>query len=241
MDPTELQNTFLAVRAGETREGWLEIGTVGCGQAGEALEFPGTRSFVDGGFAMVNEQPQPVSGPAEVATLGAGCFWCVEAIFGQLDGVISVESGYSGGHLENPTYEQVCSGSTGHAEVCQICFNPERISYRELLEVFWQTHDPTTLNRQGNDVGTQYRSAVFYHDDQQRATAEACKAELDASSTWADPIVTEIVPFQHFFPAEDYHQDYFARNPDAPYCAVVIRPKVQKFRDIFKRTRPRHL
>jgi peptide-methionine (S)-S-oxide reductase len=182
---------------------------------------------------MVSDQPQASSEPTEIATLGAGCFWCVEAIFGQLGGVVSVASGYSGGHVENPTYEEVCGGSTGHAEVCQIRFKPERISYPELLEVFWRTHDPTTLNRQGKDVGTQYRSAIFYHDDQQRATAVACKAELDASNAWSDPIVTEIVPFQKFFPAEDYHQDYFARNPAAPYCAVVIRPKVQKFRNTF--------
>ena len=168
-----------------------------------------------------------------IATLGAGCFWCVEAMFQQLDGVISVESGYSGGATDDPTYEKVCGGSTGHAEVCQIRFDPAKIAFRELLEVFWQTHDPTTLNRQGNDVGTQYRSAIFCHSDEQQATAEACKAELDTSDTWPNPIVTEIAPFTKFFPAEDGHQDYFARNPDVAYCSVVVGPKVQKFRSKF--------
>lgn len=170
----------------------------------------------------------------EVATFGAGCFWCVEAVFAELAGVQSVVSGYAGGSVENPTYEQVCSGLTGHAEVCQITYDPQQISFPELLEVFWKTHDPTTLNRQGADVGTQYRSAIFCHDETQRQLAEKYKKELDASGAWSAPIVTEIVPFTKFFPAENYHQDYFARNPNQGYCAFVIQPKLDKFRKVFK-------
>ena len=168
-----------------------------------------------------------------VATFGAGCFWCVEAVFLNLEGVESVVSGYSGGHIKNPGYKEVCSGRTGHAEVCRITFDPSAIKFEELLEVFWQTHDPTTLNRQGNDVGTQYRSVVFYHDEEQKALTEAYKQQLDASGTWKDPIVTEISPAPEFYPAEDYHQDYFSRNGDQPYCAFVVRPKVEKFKQKF--------
>ena len=171
----------------------------------------------------------------ETATFGAGCFWCVEAVFESLNGVASVESGYSGGTVDNPTYEQVCSGATGHAEVCQIRFDPARISYKELLEVFWQTHDPTTLNRQGNDTGTQYRSAVFYHSDQQRQTAELYKKELTAAKIWGSPIVTEIVPFKKFYKAEEYHQNYYRQNAGQPYCRFVITPKVEKFRKVFEK------
>jgi peptide-methionine (S)-S-oxide reductase len=175
-------------------------------------------------------QPQPET---ELATFGAGCFWCVEAVFQQLQGVISVASGYAGGEVENPTYQQVCTGTTGHAEVCQIRFDPQQISYDQLLEVFWKTHDPTTLNRQGNDVGTQYRSVIFYHDDQQRALAERRKRELDEAGIWPDPIVTEISPYQTMYPAEDYHQNYYRENPGQGYCQFVIRPKVEKFRKVF--------
>ena len=171
----------------------------------------------------------------ETATFGAGCFWCVEAVFQNLQGVASVVSGYAGGTVENPTYEQVCSGATGHAEVCQIHFDPARISYKELLEVFWQTHDPTTLNRQGSDEGTQYRSAIFYHSDQQRQTAELYKKELAAAKIWDRPIVTEIVPFKKFYKAEDYHQNYYRQNAGQPYCRFVITPKVDKFRKVFEK------
>jgi peptide-methionine (S)-S-oxide reductase len=170
----------------------------------------------------------------EITTLGAGCFWCVEAVYQDIRGVISVVSGYSGGHVENPTYEQVSSGRTGHAEVCQIEFDPEQIRYDEILEVFFETHDPTSLNRQGNDVGSQYRSVIFYHNDKQRETAEAVKAKYEQSGQWKRPIVTEIVPFEKFYKAEEYHQNYYKNNPHAGYCQVVIRPKLDKFRKAFK-------
>lgn len=170
----------------------------------------------------------------ETATFGSGCFWCTEAVFQQLKGVSSVVSGYSGGHVENPTYQQVCTGRTGHAEVCQIQFDPEQISYEELLEVFFNIHDPTTLNRQGNDVGTQYRSVIFYHSEEQRETAERVKAELDNSGDWKNPIVTEIVPFEGFYKAEDYHQNYYRNNPNAGYCRLIIAPKLNKFEKVFK-------
>lgn len=170
----------------------------------------------------------------EITTLGAGCFWCVEAVYQDIRGVVSVVSGYSGGHVENPTYEQVSGGRTGHAEVCQIEFDPEQISYAEILEVFFETHDPTSLNRQGNDIGTQYRSVIFYHDDKQKETAEAVKAKYEKSGRWKKPIVTEIVAFEKFYRAEDYHQNYYKSNPHAGYCQVVIRPKLDKFRKTFK-------
>ena len=170
----------------------------------------------------------------QVATFGSGCFWCTEAIFERLNGVVKVESGYSGGKVENPTYEEVCTGTTGHAEVTQITYDPSVISYDELLEVFWKTHDPTTLNRQGNDVGTQYRSVIFYHNEEQKELAEKYKAELDKSGVWDNPIVTEISPFTNFYPAEGYHQDYYENNPAQPYCSFVITPKVEKFEKVFK-------
>ncbi len=169
----------------------------------------------------------------EKATFGAGCFWCVEAVFQRLKGVHSVVSGYSGGRVKNPTYKQVCSGRTGHAEVVQVTYDPKQIAYAELLEVFWGTHDPTTRNRQGNDVGTQYRSAVFYHSDEQRKLAEHYKQKLDASGAFRVPIVTEIAPFREFFPAENYHQDYYNLNARQPYCQLVIRPKVEKLKKVF--------
>ncbi len=170
----------------------------------------------------------------EKATFGAGCFWCVEAIFQRLDGVQKVESGYSGGKVANPTYKEVCTGTTGHAEVCQLTYDPSEISFTELLEVFWQTHDPTTLNRQGNDVGTQYRSAIFYHDDEQKKLAQEYKTKLEKEKVFDDPIVTEIVPFKTFYVAEDYHQNYFNENGSQPYCSIVIAPKVEKFKKVFK-------
>ncbi|HEX2092526.1 MAG TPA: peptide-methionine (S)-S-oxide reductase MsrA [Longimicrobiaceae bacterium] len=166
----------------------------------------------------------------EVATLGGGCFWCLEAVFDDLRGVEDVVSGYSGGAVPGPTYEQVCSGTTGHAEVVQVVFDPEVVSFREILQVFFTIHDPTTLNRQGGDVGTQYRSAVFYHSPEQMETAEQVIRELDAEGVWDDPIVTQVVPFTAFYPAEEYHQEYFRRNSYQPYCRVVIAPKVAKFR-----------
>jgi len=164
----------------------------------------------------------------EQATLGGGCFWCLEAAFLELRGVERVVSGYAGGQIDNPTYHQVCSGFTGHAEVVRIDFDPEVITYRDLLGVFFTIHDPTTLNRQGYDVGTQYRSAIFYHSDEQKAEAEAVIAEVQP--IWADPIVTEVVPLERFYPAEDYHQNYFANNPNQPYCRAVVEPKVARVR-----------
>jgi len=164
----------------------------------------------------------------ETATLGAGCFWCVEAIFQELEGVSKVESGFSGGSVKNPAYKEVITGRTGHAEVIQITFNPSVIAFSDILDVFWNTHDPTTLNRQGNDVGSQYRSAVFYHSDEQRTIAEASKKA--AQNYFSKPIVTEITAFSSFYIAEDYHQDYFILNGNQPYCSMVIRPKVEKFK-----------
>ena len=170
----------------------------------------------------------------EKITFGNGCFWCTEAIFQQVKGVVKSTSGYSGGHVENPTYEQVCEKNTGHAEVIQIEYNPAEVSVDELLEVFWQTHDPTTLNRQGNDVGPQYRSVVFYHTEQQKERAEYYKKKLDASGAYDNPIVTTIEPFTNFYAAENYHQDYYNRNGNQPYCYFVIRPKMEKFEKAFK-------
>ncbi len=170
----------------------------------------------------------------ETATLGAGCFWCVEAIFQDVNGVQRVVSGYAGGSLEHPTYQQVCSGMTGHAEAVQMTFDPAMISFKDLLYIFWRIHDPTTLNRQGADAGTQYRSAIFYHNDTQKRIAEESKQATDNSALWPNPIITEIVPFTTFYEAEPYHQNYFALNPNQPYCRAVIDPKVQKFRKTFQ-------
>jgi peptide-methionine (S)-S-oxide reductase len=168
----------------------------------------------------------------ETATFGAGCFWCVEAVFQELNGVLKVESGYMGGTTPDPTYREVCTGTTGHAEVTRITFDPKVISYEELLEVLWTTHDPTTLNRQGADVGTQYRSAIFYENEDQKQKAEKSKKEV-APTIWDKPVVTEIVAASTFYPAEDYHQDYYANNPNAGYCQVIITPKVEKVRKTF--------
>ncbi len=199
-------------------------------------------------YAMSNPpQPQPAPTPTpypatpapaepalQTATFGGGCFWCTEAVFQQLRGVHSVTSGYSGGPEKNPTYRQVCSGTTGHAEVIQLTYDPQVVSYDELLEVFWKTHDPTTPNQQGNDIGPQYRSVVFHHNDEQRRLAEHYKQELDASGAFRAPIVTEISPFTEFYPAEDYHQRYYELNPDQTYCRFVIGPKVEKFQKVFQ-------
>jgi peptide-methionine (S)-S-oxide reductase len=178
---------------------------------------------------MQNGQP----GAREVATLAGGCFWCLEAVYDLLKGVHEVTSGYAGGTKENPTYEQVCSGMTGHAEVVQIVFNPSEISYRDLLDVFFTIHDPTTLNQQGYDVGTQYRSAIFYHSPEQKATAEQTIRELTDEKLWRDPIVTQVEPIATFYPAEDYHQNYFVNNPNQSYCRAIVAPKVAKARSHF--------
>ena len=168
------------------------------------------------------------------ALFGAGCFWCVEAMFQRLDGVVKVESGYAGGHAVNPTYKDVCTGTTGHAEVCRITFDPKKVSYETLLSIFWQTHDPTTLNRQGNDVGTQYRSAIFYYNDIQMQLAEKYKSELNASGAFSNPIVTEITAINNYYSAEDYHQNYYNQNSEQSYCQFVIAPKVEKLEKVFK-------
>ena len=166
--------------------------------------------------------------------LGGGCFWCLEAVFDRMEGVTSVESGYMGGHVDNPTYRQVCNGDTGHVEVVRVTFDPSKVSYREILDVFFSIHDPTTPNRQGNDVGTQYRSVIFYHNDEQKRLAEKYKVELDRSGAYDKPIVTQIVPMEKFYPAENYHHDYYEYNKDKnPYCTVVVRPKLEKFRKVF--------
>lgn len=170
----------------------------------------------------------------DTATLATGCFWCTEAIFQRLKGVVKVISGYSGGKVANPSYEEVCTGTTGHAEACQVIYDPSVISYDELLKVFWKTHDPTTLNRQGNDVGTQYRSAVFYHNQFQKERAEHFKHEIDSAKIYPNPIVTAIEPYTNFYSAEDYHQNYFNANPGQMYCRLVILPKVEKFEKLFK-------
>ena len=172
-------------------------------------------------------------GQKEVATLGGGCFWCLEAVFDELKGVAEAESGYAGGAVANPTYRQVCSGTTGHAEVVRITFDPTIVSFREILEVFFTIHDPTTLNRQGADIGTQYRSVIFYHSPEQKATAEQVIAALNAEQIWNGPIVTEVAPAPEYYPAEDYHQEYFQQNGEQPYCRAVVAPKVTKFRKQF--------
>jgi peptide-methionine (S)-S-oxide reductase len=169
----------------------------------------------------------------QIATFGAGCFWCTEAVFLNVKGVTKVVSGYSGGKIKNPTYREICSGLTDHAEVTQITFDPQQVSFEELLEVFWNTHDPTTLNKQGADEGTQYRSVVFYHNEEQQKKAEAYKTQLEATHVFKNPIVTEISPLANYYPAEDYHQNYFELNPNQGYCQYVVRPKVEKFRKQF--------
>ncbi len=170
----------------------------------------------------------------DTATFGAGCFWCVEAQFQMLDGVVKVESGFSGGQVSNPSYKDVCTGSTGHAEVCNIYYDPKKISYDEMLYAFWQTHDPTQLNQQGNDVGTQYRSAIFYHNEKQKQLAEKYKKKLNDEKVYDSPVVTEISPFTVFYKAEDYHTDYYKNNGEESYCQFVVRPKVEKFQKAFK-------
>jgi peptide-methionine (S)-S-oxide reductase len=169
----------------------------------------------------------------ETATLGGGCFWCIEAVYQELQGVLSVESGYMGGRVENPTYEQVCSGASGHVEVTQLVFDPAVVSFRDILNVFFTIHDPTSLDRQGNDVGSQNRSAIFYHGEEQKRVAEDAIREIDAERIWSKPIVTEVRPAETFYPAEDYHRQYFRNHPNQPYCAYIVAPKVKKFREKF--------
>ena len=183
--------------------------------------------------ASMSDTPVDENG-LETATFGSGCFWCTEAIFLNVDGVVSVVSGYAGGKVKNPTYKEVCSGLTGHAEVVQLRYDPNVVTYAELLEIFWKTHDPTTLNRQGNDVGTQYRSVVFYHNEKQLEAAEYYKKKLDEEGVFNDPIVTEITAYPGFYKAEDYHQNYYNLNKSAPYCSYVITPKLDKFKKVFK-------
>jgi peptide-methionine (S)-S-oxide reductase len=182
----------------------------------------------------IMDSQQASSKERDVATLGGGCFWCTEAIFDQLKGVEKVESGYSGGKVPNPSYEDVCTGSTGHAESIQITFNPQQISFKEILQIFFTTHDPTTLNRQGADVGTQYRSAIFYHNPKQEAVAKEVIKETNAAKIWKKPVVTEVVPFKAFYEAEDYHQEYFKNNARQPYCQAVIAPKIVKLREHYR-------
>ena len=196
--------------------------------------FPQLDSTATESIKTPEKQAESVPGEAsEVATFGSGCFWCTEAFFLQMRGVQKVVSGYCGGTVENPTYQQVCSGTTGHAEVIQVTFDPKKVTYSKLLELFWRSHDPTTKDRQGNDVGTQYRSVVFYHNDTQRELAETYKKKIDAAGVYKAPIVTEIVPIQKFYPAEDYHQNYYALNPRQGYCQAVIGPKLEKLKKVF--------
>jgi peptide-methionine (S)-S-oxide reductase len=210
--------------------GWLLLATA-------SLVFP-LSACGERGHNLNTETKSPMDlkqdTTTQFATFGAGCFWCVEAMFESLQGVHEAVSGYSGGHVKNPSYKEVCSGNTGHAEVVRIVFDPASISYEELLKAFFMAHDPTTLNRQGADVGTQYRSVIFFHDSEQERLAREVKSALDASGSFPSPIVTEISPAVTFYPAEDYHQEYFANNPNQPYCAMVVGPKLEKFRKVFR-------
>lgn len=186
------------------------------------------------GKKMQTANDQNFDSHLDSATLGAGCFWCVEAVFQELEGVQKVVSGYSGGHIVNPSYKDVCTGQTGHAEVCRVYYDSSVISFDEILEAFWSSHDPTTLNRQGNDEGTQYRSVIFYHNEKQKEIAEKYKAKLNSENTFGKAVVTEISKLSNFYIAEDYHQNYFKDNPNQAYCSFVISPKVEKFRKVFK-------
>ncbi len=205
------------------------FGLAGCG-TGDEEAFIQSKTFKDMNTQATDKTNNDT---LQVATFGAGCFWCTEAQFQQLDGVVRVESGYMGGHVLNPTYRDVCSGTTGHAEVTNIWYNPGKISFDELLAAFWTSHDPTQLNRQGNDVGTQYRSAIFYHTEAQRQTAEDYKKKLNDEGAYGKPVVTEIAPASTFYKAEDYHQNYYNLNGNQPYCQFVVKPKLEKFRKVF--------
>lgn len=206
---------------------------ISCAQNNQNVKMNTTKSS--------GKAEQVLTGKADTATLGTGCFWCTEAVFEQLEGVISVTSGYAGGHVPNPSYKEVCTGETGHAECVQIVYDTSKISFDELLEVFWQVHDPTTLNRQGGDVGPQYRSVIFYHDDEQKQKSEKYKTELDKSGAFDNPIVTTLEPFTRFYKAENYHQEYYELNKNSnPYCSIVIQPKLEKFEKVFKNKLKKH-
>lgn len=209
--------------------GFISLGTFfSCAQKSSTI----TNKPIENNMEIKNNAAMPGT---ETATFANGCFWCTEAIFEELNGVISATSGYTGGQTENPDYKQVCTGTTGHAECIQVVYDPEKISFDELLAVFWETHDPTTLNRQGADAGTQYRSGIFYHNEEQKEKAEKYKAELNENGAFNNPIVTEITPFTKFYAAENYHQQYFENNNNAnPYCSMVIQPKLDKFKKVFK-------
>ena len=214
------QNIFAAAMA------ILSLST--CAQQNKEIPIMDTKSNPS------SSSPLTSSSVFDTATFGAGCFWCVEAQFQMLDGVIKVESGFSGGSVKNPSYREVCAGSTGHAEVCNIIYDAKKVSYEELLYAFWQSHDPTQLNRQGNDMGTQYRSAIFYHNENQKQLALEYKKKLNDEKVYDNPVVTEVSPFTIFYKAEDYHQNYFNQNGEESYCQFVVRPKVEKFRKVFK-------
>lgn len=206
----------------------LAVHLTACGQTGNYDKSKTFKEMND------NNSEDKKTGKTEIATFAAGCFWCVEAQYQELDGVEKVESGYIGGHVANPSYKQVCTGTTGHAEACNVYYNPAKISYDELLAAFWMAHDPTQLNRQGNDVGTQYRSAIFYHNEEQKKKAEEYKHKLNEEHAFNGPVVTEISPYTTFYKAEDYHQDYYKENGSQPYCVFVVKPKLDKFRKVFK-------
>lgn len=208
---------------------WL-VASLGCSQPANTQTTSIQAKSVSDQSMMNVQNPDGLA----TATFGAGCFWCVEAVYQRLDGVVSLESGYSGGEVKDPTYKEICTGKTGHAEVVRITYDPQKVSFAELLEVFWRTHDPTTLNRQGNDVGTQYRSVIFYHDDEQKQIAEKSKEAASEAAIYDDPIVTEISPLTNYYAAEKYHQNYFNQNKSQPYCFYVIGPKVEKFQKLFK-------
>ncbi len=211
----------------------LLLATLSCAPGKPPL--PSTKGATQTRKKLEHRETKSMPQTIKLATFGGGCFWCVEAVFERLDGVSKVESGYAGGHVDNPTYEQICGKQSGHAEVCQISYDPAKIRFEELLEVFWKTHDPTTKDRQGNDVGPQYRSVILFHDTQQQQLAATYKAKLDAAGAFGAPIVTEIQPFTKFWIAEKYHQDYFSLNKNRnPYCQAVIVPKVTKFEQVFR-------
>ena len=213
---------FLQTRTLLVRNLIAALALVSCAQ-----QPPSSATLTHSNFASMTTN-------TDTATFGAGCFWCVEVLFQQLDGVLKVTSGYSGGHITNPTYEQVCSKKSGHVEVIEVVYDPTKITYDDLLEVFWKTHDPTTPDQQGNDHGPQYRSVIFYHNNQQKLLAEKYKEELNKSGAWAKPVVTAVEPFKTFYSAENYHQNYYNANPDQMYCRYVIQPKVDKFQKVFK-------
>lgn len=202
-----------------------------CGQDDE--RFKTTQTFKQMNATTVKASNQQETNQLDTATFAAGCFWCTEAQFQQLEGVDKVVSGYEGGHVKNPTYKEVCNGTTGHAEVCRITYDPSKITYDELLAAFWTTHDPTQLNRQGNDVGTQYRSAIFFHNEDQKKKAAEYKQKLNKEKAWDKPVVTEITPASTFYEAEDYHKDYYNQNGNQPYCTFVVAPKLEKFKKVF--------